>query len=279
MNYKHLYILIALTLLTLLTSCNNGGEMAQHKNSLSGIKDIPDSAFEKLSHKKIFFGHQSVGYNIIDGIKDVMNENPQIKLNIVETTDPEKFSAGILAHSRVGKNMDPESKVKDFITFMENGIGNKADMAGLKFCYVDIRGGSNIESIFQGYDKSISQLKSKFPGINVIHFTTPLTRIQTGPKVWIKKLIGRSTTTDDNYKRNEYNKLILSKYNDNGSVFDLATIESTSPDGARCSFIKNGKTYYSMCNEYTDDGGHLNKLGRKIVAEQFLIFIANMSVK
>jgi len=33
---------------------------------------------EKLSQKKIYFGHQSVGFNIIDGIKDIMKENPQI---------------------------------------------------------------------------------------------------------------------------------------------------------------------------------------------------------
>lgn len=253
--------------------------MSNQKKSFPNIKDIPDSAWDKLSHKKIFFGHQSVGYNIIDGIKDVMQEYPRIKLNIVETSDPADFNSAVFAHSRAGRNMNPTSKVKDFVTFMENGIGNKADIAGLKFCYVDVRGDSNVESIFENYDKSILQLKSKFPGVKIIHFTTPLTKIQTGPKVWIKKLIGRTTTTDDNIKRNEYNKMILAKYKDDGSVFDLAAVESTLPDGARSLFKKDGKTYYSMFKGYTNDGGHLNEQGRKIVAEQFLIFLANLSVK
>ncbi|BBO88550.1 hypothetical protein [Desulfosarcina ovata] len=78
------------------------------------MKDIPDASWEKLSQKKIYFGHQSVGYNIIDGIKDLMKENPKIKLNIVETKDVNGIKGGFLAHSTVGKNTDPKSKIDDF---------------------------------------------------------------------------------------------------------------------------------------------------------------------
>ena len=38
-------------------------------------------------------------------------------------------------------------------------------------------------------------------------------------------------------------------------------------------FTVTGKTYYSLISEYTRDGGHLNERGRKIVAEQLLIFL------
>ena len=61
------------------------------------VKDIPTAKWEKLSQKKIYFGHQSVGFNIIDGIKDLMKENPQIKLNIIETTDQSDFKSGLFA--------------------------------------------------------------------------------------------------------------------------------------------------------------------------------------
>ena len=37
------------------------------------------------------------------------------------------------------------------------------------------------------------------------------------------------------------------------------------------------KIYYSMAPEYTTDGGHLNETGRKRVAEQLLIFLANLN--
>jgi hypothetical protein len=251
--------------------------MTEKANPFPSIKDIPASSWEKLSQKKIYFGHQSVGFNIIDGIKDVMKENPQIKLNIIETSDPADFNEAIFAHSRVGKNQDPASKVNEFVTFMGKGIGDKADVAVLKFCYVDFLPSSNVENIFNYYDRSISQLKSRYPGITLIHFTTPLTSIQTGPKAWIKKIIGRPIDgIDDNIKRHEYNKMLLKKYGGKEPIFDLTGIESTFPDGRRSSFIKDGKTYYSLVPGYTNDGGHLNEKGRKIVAEQLLILLANI---
>ena len=81
---------------------------------------------------------------------------------------------------------------------------------------------------------------------------------------------------DDNIKRNEYNEMIIKKYEGKEPVFDIAKIQSTFPDGTRCSFSKDGKTYYSMVPEYTNDGGHLNEIGRKKVAEQFLILLTNL---
>jgi lysophospholipase L1-like esterase len=32
----------------------------------------------------------------------------------------------------------------------------------------------------------------------------------------------------------------------------------------------------SLCPEYTEDGGHLNAVGRKTVAEQLLVFLAGL---
>jgi hypothetical protein len=252
--------------------------MSAKTSPFPNIKDVPASAWEKLSQKKIYFGHQSVGYNIIDGIKDVMKENPQIKLNIVETSNPADFNLGILAHSRVGKNMDPKSKVNEFVTFLENGIGEKADIAFLKFCYVDIMPNSDVENIFKHYVASMSELKSKYPNITIIHLTTPLTSLQAGPKAWIKKMIGRAIRgVDDNINRKEYNEILMQRYQGKETVFDLAGIESTYSNGSRSSFTKDGNTYYSLAAEYTYDGGHLNEMGRRIVAEHLLIFLVDLA--
>jgi len=71
--------------------------------------------------------------------------------------------------------------------------------------------------------------------------------------------------------------MLLNKYKGKESIFDIAKIQSTFPDGTRSIFTKDGKTYYSMVPEYSYDGGHLNELGRKKVAEQLLVLFANQS--
>jgi hypothetical protein len=277
MNYKHPYILIALTLLTLLTSCKNGDKMSQQTIPLPSIKDVPQSAWDKLAQKKIYFGHQSVGYNIIDGIKDVMNENPQIKLNIVETSDPADFNSGVFAHSKVGQNCDPKSKVDEFTAFIEKGIGERADIVALKFCYVDITADSDVIKIFDDYVASVDKIKMKYPELTLIHYTLPLTSIQTGFKAWIKKSIGRPINgVEDNVKRNEYNEMLVKQYDGKEHIFDLAAIESTKPDGTRVSSVKDEKVYYYLNPAYTDDGGHLDKKGRKFVADQFVIYLSKL---
>jgi len=47
------------------------------------INDIPQEKWDKLAQKRIFFGHQSVGFNILNGLNLIMADNPHIKLNIV----------------------------------------------------------------------------------------------------------------------------------------------------------------------------------------------------
>lgn len=276
MLFMHISLLIIFLLSTLLIGCN-GEKMPEKTTHSPSIKDISDSACKKLSKKRIYFGHQSVGFNIIDGIKDVMKENPQIKLNIVETSDPSEFNIPLFAHSRVGKNTDPKSKIDAFANFVEKGIGDNANIAFFKFCYVDVNAKTDVEKVFADYQNTISRLKERYPGTEFIYITVPFTARQTGIKAWIKKLIGRPIGGyDDNIKRNEFNDLLRNEFKGKEPVFDLAMIESTFPDGARSSFTKEGRTYYSLVPDYTHDGGHLNELGRKIAAEQLLILLADL---
>ncbi|MBW2608023.1 MAG: hypothetical protein JRD05_10355 [Deltaproteobacteria bacterium] len=72
--------------------------------------------------------------------------------------------------------------------------------------------------------------------------------------------------------------MLRKEYDGKEPVFDIAKIESTFPNGTRCSFTKDGKTYYSMVPEYTYDSGHLNETGRKKVAEQLLILLAQLNI-
>lgn len=51
------------------------------------INDVPAAHWKMLAGKKIFFGHQSVGYNVIDGINEIVDEHG----DITRDSDPKKI--------------------------------------------------------------------------------------------------------------------------------------------------------------------------------------------
>ncbi|MFC1876744.1 hypothetical protein ACFL2E_05670 [Thermodesulfobacteriota bacterium] len=284
MNKKHYISILALFNLILLLSCN-GGEMREEQPKLISLKDIPQDKWEKLSQKKIYFGHQSVGFNILNGIKEIIKDNPMIKLNIVKTAELSDFKDGVFAHSGIGKNGYPKTKIDQFAKFVNNGIGNEADYAFFKFCYVDIRNETDANKVFSEYKESMTKIINTYPNTTFIQVTAPLeielTMIQRMAKYAkdvVKKIIGkhRRRFYKGNINRHLFNEKIIEEYRDHAPIFDLAKIESTFSDGTRCSFEKDGKTYYSLAPKYTYDGKHLNKIGQRKAAEQLLVLLANL---
>lgn len=129
--------------------------------------------------------------------------------------------------------------------------------------------------VFRDYVKSMTEISTKFPDFTVIHFTVPLKAQRKDWKAYVKKIIGRDDPwgNKDNVKRNEYNAKLVEKYEGKEPIFDIAKIQSTYPDGSRRTFNENDQTYYAMVPEYTYDGGHLNELGRRVVAEKLLLLL------
>ena len=278
MPNKTIPLLIILTISTVFMSCN-GGEMAEKTTEFPSIKDIPTSSWEQLAQKNIYFGHQSVGNNIIEGIRDLMKEYPEIKLNIVKTTAPLEFKNGIFAHSSIGKNDAPKSKIDGFADLMKKKIDGKADIAFFKFCFADIIGTTDVNDVFKSYRNTMSELKKLYPKTTFVHVTVPLVTTNKSMKARIKRMLGKKDIWfyDGNIKRNELNRLILDEYSGREPVFDLAEVESTYPNGSREIFKEGSNIYYAMVPEFTKDAGHLNEEGRKRAAEQFLILLANLS--
>jgi len=240
--------------------------------------DVDESTWRRLSEKKIYFGHMSVGFNIVEGLKDVIKENHQIKLNIVETNDITMFGRPIFAHSRNGNNHDPQSKIDAFADSMDRGIGNKADFASFKFCFVDITAKTDIQKEFKYYRETMEKVKDRYPKTIVIHMTAPLTTVQAGFKAWLKKRIGRPIDGyADNIKRNEFNDLLRQEYEGKAPLFDLAKMESVTVDGKPVTFTEGEKHFHALNPEFTHDGGHLNQAGRKFVARSLLILLAQLS--
>ncbi len=263
-----------------LMSCK-GVEMKETKApELKTLANIKESQLNKLSQAKIYFGHQSVGYNIVDGIKDLTAEN-SINLNIIETDNPVDLSEPAFAHSQVGRNSYPDSKTDAFKELMLRGFGDNADIAFFKFCYVDIKADSIPQEVFSYYQKTMSSLKTQFPDTVFVHVTTPLIAAPTGAKAFAKKVIKSLSGQpvygyDDNIKRHAFNELMRTTYAQREPVFDLALFESIQPNGKRIQYSKSNQAFYQLCRQYTDDGGHLNEPGRKRIAEQLIIFLADL---
>lgn len=245
------------------------------------VGEISDAQWQALAKKTVFFGHQSVGYNILDGVNDLAATNPQFPIRIAAVSGKQDFAQPVLGHAEVGQNTDPKSKIDDFAKLLDSGIGDQADIALLKFCYVDVEDSTDMAKLFDEYKTTIGQLKSKYPKTTFVHATMPLVAKQQDIKTWaknaVKRIIGRPVRDISlNAKRGDFNDKLVREYGGRDFVFDLARIESTAPDGQRVVNSEDGLTFYSLYPDYTNDGGHLNQVGRKVVAAEFVRFLASV---
>lgn len=268
-------IMAVLGLIIAINGC--GDKMSKEKVQYGKINDIPKELWQTLSHKKIYFGHQSVGYNIIDGVQDLMKQDKNINLNILEIDHSPEAAGGFLAHSLIGENFHPLTKIDDFKKKIGESFKGNLDIAMFKFCWVDINAQSNIEGLFNDYKKAITELKAQYPKIVFVHATVPLFEQKKTWKTRIKELIGKKEIWEynENVMRNKINDLIRAEYEGKEPLFDIAKYESSAVDGSRQTFKVAGQVYYAMVPEYTTDGGHLNELGRKQLASQFLVTLVN----
>lgn len=259
-----------------ILSCTNGDSMQEIKPYMKTIASITEAQWEKLSAQNIYFGHQSVGFNIMDGIADIMKEKESIRFTIKEGSALSSHEAPVFAHSKNGENRDWQSKVDAFKTKFENGLGKTADIAFFKFCYVDIMEETDVDKVFTYYIQTMKALQKEFPNITFIYTTTPLKTAKESWKTWIKKLIGKDHIWEyaANIKRNEFNERVREEYQESGKLFDIARAESTYLDGSRETFEKDGKAYEALVPAFTNDGGHLNELGRRVVAAHLLKILA-----
>jgi hypothetical protein len=237
---------------------------------LKSINTIDKTKLDELSRIKIFFGHKSVGQNILDGMKELA----PIQINRIKNPE-DRIKQGI-NHTYIGENSNPISKINDFKRYMDNGLGDNVDIAFFKLCYVDIDSNTDIQSLFKKYKDTMDYLKISYPDTTFFHVTTPLVAEQKGSiKSTVKRFFRMPIWgIHDNIKREEYNNILRDEYAGTELVFDLAYFESIELDGKRITYTFDGSKYYTLASSITNDGGHLNEAGKKFIAEQFLIFLA-----
>jgi hypothetical protein len=241
-----------------------------HQGETPDVPQTLEKDLKTLAQARVFFGHQSVGKNIIAGIQGVLGDYQGIDLNITEDSTEIDGTSGCLLHMAVGKNTEPLSKCVDFGRIIEQELVGKIDYALLKFCYIDVNRDTDVPQLFSDYKRTMDDLINRHPEIRFIHTTMPLRYSPSGPSVWIREMLGRQNNSKlDNVKRNQFNQLLLSNY-DHEAIVDIAASESTYPNGKRESFTMDGQTYYSLIGDYTNDGGHLNEQGRAQVAAAFV---------
>src|SRR5688500_12416354 len=110
---------------------------------------------QSVSQRRIFFGHQSVGGNVLDGLRDLASES-RIPVKIVQGSTLE--GPGVL-HEYVGENEKPLSKVRAFEMLMNGGLGSQVEIAFFKFCYIDFTPETDVVALFNEYRRTLDALK------------------------------------------------------------------------------------------------------------------------
>lgn len=221
-----------------------------------------------LSERRVFFGHQSVGKNLLDGIEDLARESG-VALRVAEGGS---LRTPGLVHAFIGENQRPLSKIEAFAQAIDGGAAD-AEIAFFKFCYVDVDSSTDARALFRLYQAALEGLRRRHPRIAWVHVTIPLTVTQGGVKAAVKSLMGRAPWGErENARREEFNALLRSTYAGKEPLFDLARLESTREEGPERS---SGRPP-SLVPEYTDDGQHLNARGRSRAARALVELLASI---
>jgi hypothetical protein len=227
----------------------------------------------RIAGSRVYFGHKSVGYNIVDGLAE-LSASAGVPLAIAEVSDSLAGApAGGFLHGPVAENGNPARKLESFARALDSATGD-VDVAALKFCYVDFGPGTDVAALFARYQATLAALQARHPHTTFVHFTVPLTIVQGGAKAFLKRLLGRTPYgAAENVRREEYNALVRAAYAREPLV-DIARVESTAADGRPYAAEWEGRRVPALVPAYTEDGGHLNRAGRLRVARELVSVLA-----
>ncbi|MDR7253095.1 hypothetical protein J2X46_002080 [Nocardioides sp. BE266] len=230
----------------------------------------PDNAAESVSPteltaaagERVFIGHMSVGWNLLDGLQSLYDEEgvPAPEIVQVAVSDPPPQlpdGQGAIVHAEIGVNGDPLGKIANFDATMRDGMADTVDVAMVKLCFTDITAKTDVDAVFAAYSETMDALERDFPDVRFLHTTVPLTAAPSGIKQHLKVVV----RGDDNAARERYNALVRQAYGDD-DLFDIAAAEGTAADGVRTASLATG---------WADgDREHLNQAGSAMLAARFL---------
>jgi hypothetical protein len=227
----------------------SGGRTATYDaTTLSGEAQLGAADWTLLAQHRYFFGHQSVGTNLLQGFEALGQADERYRVTLQyayqglsDLKGPGLFDKG------VGTNFQPYEKISGFDDQVrgELKVGDNVDIAFFKLCYVDISETTDVQALAQAYATEMNALQAAFPHTTFLWTTAPLT----------------SASDAANVRRNQYAQAIRALASSSSRpLFDLAALEAVSADGSRCQFQSGGSTHDRLCPEWAAAAGdaHLN---------------------
>ena len=226
---------------------------------------------QRVAGLRVVFAHQSVGNNILDGVRAI-SARENVPLRIDNARSDASTAPGIV-HFMVGENGKPESKIADFTkTLGAKPFGN-VDVALMKFCFVDFDVDTDPKKLAADYENAIDTLQREQPATRFVAVTVPLETLQTGVRAWLKRALGREPGGyESNARRYAFNEEIRKHYAP-AQLFDLARAES-SAGGTANTYAVGGINAEALDPAFSADGAHLNKDGEVAVASELIRALA-----
>lgn len=231
------------------------------------------SSWRCVARQRVYFGHQSVGQDILGGLAE-LSRRDALGLRIIESREPSEIPGPAIAHFLAGRNEDPASKNDALLSVLDARPAPDGAIALLKYCYVDMGPHTDIWRLFTKYRRFVSALQRRHPDVTLMHVTMPLTTSRHGVRDNVRRLLGQSHDRDVAIARHRYNTLLREAFAGRAPFFDLAAIEATREDGSRAGFLRRGEWSDVLAPEYTHDGGHLCAHGARRVAAGLLDALA-----
>lgn len=262
--------LAPVVVLAILSGCSGGGEDTRPEPMKPTISK---AELDAAASKRVIFAHQSVGANILNGVQTLATQNHTL-LNVQDITAGTPPTSPGIYHFMVGDNGDPQGKLAAYRTALESADLTGVDVALVKLCYIDFAPNTDSKALAQDYIQTLNGLQAKHPQTRFVAITAPLTAVQSGPKAWVKRLLGRSPSEyAENERRYEFNQQLRSAFDAN-HLFDVAKLEAEAGTKTQ-RYDYQGKPLEALDPALTYDGGHLNDAGEQVVAASFLKVLAS----
>lgn len=228
-------------------------------------------AFDVLSRARIYFGHHSVGDDLLRGMGLLAARIGCAPLRVltVEEGRVDPTGASYFAEGRVGRNEDPGGKLADFEA-QAAGLPEDLDAAMMKFCYVDFSPETDVESLFVDYWEAMGRIEASRPGLRLFHCTVPLMVRDNSFSNRLRGLLGRTPYRDlANARRDDWNRAMRVRCPAD-RLIDVAEAESTDEIGRAVVSDVEGVARPSLLPAYARDAGHLNDVGAERIAAEML---------
>lgn len=231
---------------------------------------VLDQALALLSRRTVLFGHQSVGENLLDGLR-LHARARGVALRVVEA-GAGGLERGALSHAFLASNGEPLAKLAAFEALLRKP---GPDVAALKLCWADFGPGTDPAPILAAHQATFERLRGRFPGTAFLHLTTPLTTVESGLRALAKRLLGRAPWGEqENARREAFNELLRQR-TPARELFDLARLEAEDPRGGVAMHPCGGRPVLALAAANTEDGGHLGMAAAARIGRAFAIALAS----